>query len=119
MAASAVATKLSGIEISRGLAASAVVLYHVARHLNQAYSMPTLASVFQFGHAGVDVFFVISGFIIVYVHYKDIGASDRLGHYVGRRITRVMPAYWIALAITVLIGVSGSRGEPSLADVAW
>src|SRR5215467_10685301 len=115
MAAGAVATKLSGIEISRGLAASAVVLYHAARHLNQAYGMPTLTSVFQFGHAGVDLFFVISGFIIVYVHYNDIGTPDRLGHYVSRRITRVMPTYWVALAVTTLIAVAGSRGVPSLA----
>ena len=113
------AAKFDGIEAGRGLAASAVVLYHAARHLDKLYGMPTLMSAFQFGHAGVDLFFVISGFIILYVHYRDIGAPGRLGHYVGRRFTRVMPTYWVALAITVLLATGGGHALPSLTDLAW
>ena len=113
------AAKLDGIEAGRGLAASAVVLYHTARHLDKIYGMPTLMSAFRFGHAGVDLFFVISGLIILYVHYRDVGAPRRLGHYVGRRFTRVMPTYWVALAITVLLAIEGGHALPSVADIAW
>ncbi len=74
---------------------------------------------FQFGHSGVDLFFVISGFIIMYVHYNDIGNPARLGHYLRRRFTRVMPTYWVALALTVAMGIGGSGGFPSFADLAW
>jgi exopolysaccharide production protein ExoZ len=113
------AAKLDGIEAGRGLAASAVVLYHAARHLDKSYGMPTLMSAFQFGHAGVDLFFVISGFIILYVHYRDVGMPRRLGHYVGRRFTRVLPTYWVALAITILLATGGGHALPSLSDLAW
>ena len=61
------------------MAATAVVFYHAARHLNKIYGVPALMCVFQFGHAGVDLFFVISGFIILFVHYDDIGRPERLG----------------------------------------
>jgi len=113
------AAKLTGIEAGRGVAATAVVLYHVARHLNWVYGMPLLLAVFKFGHSGVDFFFVISGFIILYVHYRDIGTPARLGHYITRRLTRLMPPYWVGLAITVALSVSGGHGLPSIDDVVW
>jgi exopolysaccharide production protein ExoZ len=111
--------RLDGIEICRGIAATTVVFYHSARHLDHNYGVPLLMGGFQFGHAGVDLFFVISGFIIMYVHYNDIGNPARLGHYLRQRITRVMPTYWVALMLTVALGVVGSRGFPSLADLIW
>ena len=75
--------------------------------------------VFQFGHAGVDLFFVISGFIILFVHYDDIGNPKRLGRYVSRRFSRIMPIYWVALAVTIILGQVGGHHEfSSLLDVA-
>ncbi len=41
-----------------GLAATAVVLYHASRHLDKIYGVPILRDTLQFGHAGVDLFFV-------------------------------------------------------------
>jgi exopolysaccharide production protein ExoZ len=110
--------KLTGIEAGRGVAATLVLLYHVARYLDNAAGAPLLRDVFAFGHAGVDFFFVISGFIILFVHYDDVGAPARLGRYVGRRFTRLMPTYWVALALTVAMHIAGRQGAPSLADLA-
>jgi peptidoglycan/LPS O-acetylase OafA/YrhL len=111
------AGRLTGIEVSRGIAATAVVFYHAARHLDKNYGLRWLSDPFQFGHAGVDLFFVISGFIILHVHYPDIGNPARIGHYLGRRLTRVFPIYWVALALTVAMGLGG--GMPSFAQLAW
>lgn len=111
--------RLSGIQALRGLAASAVVLYHVSRHINEAFGFPALTTVFHWGHAGVDLFFVISGFIILFVHRRDIGQPDRLGHYVGRRFNRVMPVYWIALALTVAMKIARGHGLPKLFTLIW
>lgn len=110
---------LDGIEICRGVAATAVVLYHAARHLDRNYHLPLLTAPLQFGHAGVDLFFVISGFIILYVHYDDIGNPGRIGRYANRRFTRVMPTYWVALGLTAAMGISGSKGLPSLVEWAY
>lgn len=111
--------KLESIEAGRGIAAVAVVLYHAARHVGKALGAPELVTIFQFGHAGVDFFFVISGFIILFVHYRDVGRPERLGHYVGRRLTRVMPTYWVALTLTVLLGLSGSHALPAFGQAIW
>ena len=113
------ATKLSSVEALRGVAAVAVVLSHTARHVNKAYSAPGLITLFQSGHAGVDLFFVISGFIILYVHHPDVGHSGRLGHYLGRRFSRVMPLYWVALLVTIGLGAAGSHVIPSAPVLAW
>jgi len=53
---------------------------------------------FDFGHAGVDFFFVLSGFIIHYAHAADLGRPDRLSRYAWRRFTRIYPTYWVAFA---------------------
>src|SRR4051794_20974345 len=66
-------TRLAGVEVCRGAAAVMVVFYHVARHLEKAHGPTWLMGLWQFGHAGVDLFFVISGFNILAVHLDDIG----------------------------------------------
>jgi peptidoglycan/LPS O-acetylase OafA/YrhL len=111
------AGKLTGIEASRGVAATVVVLYHVARHLDKNHGLPLLKDALQFGHAGVDLFFVLSGFIILHVHHRDIGDPTRLRHYLVRRLTRVMPIYWIAMALTAVMAIGG--GLPSLSVAFW
>ena len=111
--------RLSGIEAARGVAATAVVLYHVARHIRKVHDAPLHAGFFQFGQAGVDLFFVISGFIIVWVHYGDIGAPAALSRYAERRFTRVMPVYWVALLLTILLHFAGSHELPSVGSLFW
>jgi exopolysaccharide production protein ExoZ len=111
--------KFDGIEAARGIAATAVVLYHAARHIDKNYGTTGLLHYFQFGHAGVDLFFVLSGFIILTVHYNDVGRPDQIGRYVERRFTRIFPVYWLALAVTVLLGFIGGRGVPGVADILW
>ena len=110
--------KLFGIEACRGIAATMVVLYHAARHADKAIGAPLLGALFQFGHAGVDLFFVISGFIILFVHYDDVGRPDRLAHYAGRRFTRLMPVYWVALLAYISMTIAGGHGAPSLPATA-
>ena len=113
------APKLAGIEAARGIAACSVVFYHAARHMDAACHVPVVRALLQFGHAGVDVFFVLSGFIILFVHFDDIGQPSRLGRYVSRRATRLLPVYWVALALTVLLRVVAGHGWPSLFSVFW
>ncbi|HVJ52742.1 MAG TPA: acyltransferase [Aliidongia sp.] len=115
----AVKTKLVGIETGRGIAAMLVVLYHTGRHFGKVYGPSWLSDLFQFGHAGVDFFFVISGFIILYTHDKDVGRPARLGHYLQRRFTRIMPTYWVALLVTVALSVAGGHALPAPFPAFW
>ncbi len=90
--------RLVGVQAGRGVAALLVVLVHgshmIQRDIPQLGYWPLWGG-FKFGHAGVDFFFVLSGFIICYVHHNDIGAPHRLTRYLWRRITRIYPTYWI------------------------
>jgi exopolysaccharide production protein ExoZ len=111
--------KLAGMEALRGIAACAVVLYHVARHLDQAWGAPLLMRLFQPGHVGVDLFFVLSGFIILHVHRADIGKPERLRRYARQRFIRLMPIYWIALGLTALSLIAGGNDAPSAGRLLW
>jgi exopolysaccharide production protein ExoZ len=53
---------------------------------------------FGIGSAGVDIFFIISGFIMVHTTYASLG---RLGPilFLKRRIARVVPLYWLCSAV--------------------
>ena len=67
-------TRLDSVQMLRAVAAVAVVTHHI--------------SLFANGQWGVDLFFVISGFIMCYV------TADSGRHFFTRRIIRVVPLYW-------------------------
>ncbi|MFA7343727.1 MAG: hypothetical protein WC003_05425 [Terrimicrobiaceae bacterium] len=69
--------KLEALQFLRGLAALLVVTFHVTEQLSLKLLI-SLESVFSWGARGVDLFFVISGFIIMFIHRKDVGISSRL-----------------------------------------
>ena len=106
--------KLIGIQLGRAVAAILVVLYHGGRMLPQYLGNIGLAKYFTFGNAGVDFFFVLSGFIIFYVHQQDINNPARLGRYVFRRITRIYPIYWVVTLLAMMLLVA----KGNWADVA-
>jgi peptidoglycan/LPS O-acetylase OafA/YrhL len=60
------------------------------------------------GAAGVDVFFVISGFIMVYVSEPLFGQKDSPKKFFVRRVIRVVPLYWMFTTLA-LIGWHGLR----------
>lgn len=96
--------QLQGIQSGRGIAACLVAVYHTGRMLTlpQYVGHPyILTELFRFGNAGVDFFFVLSGFIIYYVHSGDIGEPAKLPHYLWQRVTRIYPIYWVVTAFVV------------------
>jgi exopolysaccharide production protein ExoZ len=78
---------LLSIQYLRGIAALLVVLHHT---VNPEPWLFNPLSGFEFGKPGVDIFFVISGFIIMMV-----GQRESLGKFVRRRLARIVPLYWI------------------------
>ncbi len=95
--------RLTSIEACRGVAATMVLASHCAHTLGSPmdFGTPPFGLLFQFGRSGADLFFVLSGFLISFIHWKDIGRPERLGHYALRRITRIYPTYWLVLLMIV------------------
>jgi exopolysaccharide production protein ExoZ len=86
------------LQACRGFAALLVVFYHVRGAISQPkyFGTSTFGDAFVFGGgAGVDFFFVLSGFIIIWIHAKDFGQPQRLGAYLVKRAVRIYPTYWI------------------------
>jgi exopolysaccharide production protein ExoZ len=115
------ATKFGLLELGRGVAAALVVFHHAGDVLVE----PRFFGVEGFGghlrnfNVGVDFFFVLSGFIIAWVHWRDIGDPDRLGRYVVRRFARIYPPYWcILFPLIVLYQIFPGTGAPSQHDIA-
>jgi len=89
------------IQVFRGAAAIMVMLYHVTM-VNHFY-YPFLGGVFGFGHSGIDFFFVLSGFIMLYVHYEKAGYARQTWQFLAMRAARIFPIYWCVLAVTVAL----------------
>lgn len=95
---------LALLQALRALAAIAVVIYHChSEALNWLFpGQPRPPEIFPW-MAGVDVFFVISGFIIVLSSRKLFGATGGFRLFVMRRFIRVLPLYWAMTALFLLV----------------
>ncbi len=78
-----------GIQYLRACAALAVVLFHAAEKTGHHFAI---------GAAGVDVFFVISGFIMWVISDRRPQSPGRL---LAERIVRIVPVYWLATALMI------------------
>ena len=105
MVANETRRKLDGLQVLRALAASAVVFEHVAFHARLGRMPVECPRWFELGHLGVDLFFVLSGFIIVHVHGDDIGRPERARDYAWRRFARVWPLLAILTTFKLLAGL--------------
>jgi len=90
------------VQALRGVACLLVVLVHL-RFWDNAFvgGTPGFREVKYFGFAGVDLFFVLSGFIITATNRKYFGRPAAVPGYLFRRAWRIYPAYWAAMALTV------------------
>jgi peptidoglycan/LPS O-acetylase OafA/YrhL len=105
-AAGAEGRRFDNINLLRAFAALSVVVYHVIEHGNwTTFPAEGPLLTFRVGWLGVDLFFVISGFVITYsalILYR-ADAADFRGRYWARRLTRILPLYlatlflWLAL----------------------
>jgi len=89
-----------GLDAVRGIAVLAVMFYHCGIFFN-GYTPLVIG-----GFLGVDIFFVLSGFLItsVLIREKSRNGGISLRNFYLRRIYRLVPAYWLFLFILVLLG---------------
>lgn len=84
----------------RGIAALAVVLYHfTSSYAAKAPEAPRALHDFAWGEYGVQLFFLISGFVILMSAWRARRPTD----FAISRAARLYPAYWISLAVAVVL----------------
>jgi len=96
--------RVTEVDLLRFLAALAVVFFHYSFRGYAADGMsimpyPLLASVSKYGYLGVQLFFMISGFVILMTASSGAG----LRGFVVSRIIRLYPAFWVCCTITFLV----------------
>jgi len=83
------------IQALRALAAMMVVLYHLGPHYQHAGgSSELLISFAQWGFFGVDIFFVISGFVISYTVFPRERNRTAAAKYWRHRLARIFLGFW-------------------------
>ena len=109
---------LINVQALRLIAALLVVLYHTADQVGA--TTPEGSRLFEMfglvGFAGVDLFFVISGFIMAHTTQEQFGGPAAWG-FTKRRIARIYSGYWPVFVLTALL--LSVWGAPLLSRVAW
>ncbi len=92
--------RILGLDALRGLAASAVMLHHHGQYYDVAYGgRVPLPINLEAGHFGVELFFIISGFVILMTIERKRTVRD----FAISRFTRLMPAYLAALVLATVM----------------
>lgn len=102
---------LSSLQVFRGLAALGVLVYHACLFTERQTQQVLLGGLYHFGELGVDFFFVLSGFIISFIHGAELGRPEFAPRYLYRRFFRVYPLLLILTSLKLgLELVSWQRG---------
>lgn len=97
--------KIQSIQVLRGLAALSVVMFHYRFYLVPDGADRTIPDqLFGWGAIGVDLFFVISGFIMVYVTSDKTHGAKTSIDFIINRLTRILPTYYVLLLFAFLTG---------------
>lgn len=102
--------ELVSVQILRAVAAIGVA----AAHSPQIATFLPLAN---YGAVGVDLFFVISGFVMVYSSQALFGTRGAGRIFLARRIARIVPIYWIVSGVACLVYLVNAG--PGVPKVTW
>ena len=95
-------SRIAHIDGLRALAVLSVLFYHASHYSTAAHAMLE-------GRHGVDLFFVISGFCLSYPALRAIAtrgsATFDVTEFFTKRVLRIVPPYWIAVAACALLSV--------------
>lgn len=116
--------RIETIETIRGVAALLVCLYHFRLgNMDYSGSLSYFVKTFQIGWVGVEMFFVLSGFIIPWSLLQSNYDSSQFVRFFVKRCIRIEPAYFISILIVLLLGYFSTlvpmyKGAPFVINVA-
>ena len=91
------------IQALRGIAALMVVVYHARPHFSaMGLSNPIYESIANFGFIGVDIFFVISGFVMAKTTVDKKPSINALTKHLYKRFSRIFLGFWPIFILALL-----------------
>ncbi|MBC7784835.1 MAG: acyltransferase [Burkholderiales bacterium] len=98
-----VLTHMPAIDAVRGIAILLVLVHHFSPEVSGSTFTRGLLSTLHVGWVGVDLFFVLSGFLITAILLKTRRSEDFFLNFYARRTLRIFPLYYIILAVLLLV----------------
>lgn len=95
--------KIDFIQALRGIAALSVTIFHSRGHLPNSSSSPFADWLFSAGASGVDIFFMLSGFIMVLTTRNSNGSIFYFLKFIIKRLSRIWPVYVILTLIYIIV----------------
>jgi peptidoglycan/LPS O-acetylase OafA/YrhL len=91
-------SRLNSLQAGRFIASMAVVLYHLdlLARASSWYGRP-IHPLLHGGSAGVEYFFVLSGFLMTWLYGNRLGEPGLARRFLGKRVARIYPVYWLVL----------------------
>jgi peptidoglycan/LPS O-acetylase OafA/YrhL len=96
--------QIANLQGLRGIAAFLIVLYHLQPLLNREYGLSLHSN---FGVIGVDIFFVLSGFVMFFSNPEPQPAGVQ--PFLTQRFFRIVPLYWLATLAIIAFFLAGFR----------
>jgi peptidoglycan/LPS O-acetylase OafA/YrhL len=99
------ALRVPELDLLRFIAAALVVIYHYTyRKISgdgaDALMFPVLSAVTKYGYLGVDLFFLLSGFVIFFS-----AASATPKSFAISRVSRLYPTFWVCMVFSAIVVV--------------
>ena len=108
---------LQCVQALRALAALFVVGFHSTLLLHDNF-FPRFRP-WENGNSGVDLFFVISGFIMIVSSRRLVGAPDGWRHFIQLRLVRIVPMYWLATLAKLFLIAAAPEFARHTAMTVW
>lgn len=105
--------RLKSIDLLRGLASLTVAFCHLSS-ANLTGVSKSIDAIGYYGYLGVDVFFVISGFVLPYSLYQKEYTIRNFPRFLLKRLIRLEPGYFAAIAVGIAIPFFFFRTLPTL-----
>lgn len=99
----------NNIQALRGIAVLLVIFYHLTGVQIQSSATHAMPNFLQFGAVGVDIFFLISGFLMMAITRDTHTGAASAAQFMKRRLLRIYPMYWVVSIPVVYLLFFSSR----------
>src|SRR5579859_6541715 len=111
-------THVAALDGVRGLAILLVVVFHLIKWAGDSVPIGALARWTALDRTGVDLFFVLSGYLITGILYDTRESNAYFKNFYVRRALRIFPLYYLVVFAVVIIGPIVAPENTKLHEIA-